>query len=419
MFYKETNFQKTSIGKIPRDWAAVEIGEVAEINKESRDPAQKPHASFLYIDIESIENGTGVISEPKEMLGRDAPSRARRVVHENDVIMSTVRPYLKAFTLIPRGLENEICSTGFAVFTCKPSIIPKYLLSCLFSNTVINQCSKMMVGAQYPALNESQVSKIKIPLAPIGEQQKIAEAFSSVDAALSETREIIAKTERLKQGLMQELLTKGIGHKEFEKTDIGRIPKVWEVVKIESIGKINTGKTPPTNNPLYWEGDIPFIAPGDIGDERYVRKATRYITKEGVKEANGLLPKESVIVVCIGSTIGKIAMIDRDSTTNQQINSIVCNKGITPRYVYYSLLYRAERLKSYSGVAAVPIIKKSLFEKFEIPLPPSIKEQEEIVKTLSAVDEKLETERAEKSRLERIKQGLMDVLLTGKIRLKM
>jgi type I restriction enzyme S subunit len=201
-------FKDTEIGRIPKDWRIVELGETVEINKESIDPIKEiPNKTFIYIDIDSIESGTGKIRNPKRILGRDAPSRARRVIHENDVIMSTVRPYLKAFAIVPKEYDNQICSTGFAVLTCKNLILPYFLLSVLFSDSVIAQCNRMMVGGQYPALNQSQVSRIKIPLPPLLEQQRITEILSAIDQKLEIERKEKTKLERIKQGLMDLLLT--------------------------------------------------------------------------------------------------------------------------------------------------------------------------------------------------------------------
>jgi len=201
-------FKDSKVGKIPKEWEVMRLGKVTEINKESQDPKREfPQRKFLYIDIDSVENGTGVIKEVKSIVGKEAPSRARRVVHYNDIIMSTVRPYLKAFAIIPERYENQICSTGFAVLTCKSKLSSLYLLYTLFSKLVIEQCNRMMVGGQYPALNNSQVARIKIPLAPLPEQQKIAEILSTVDKKIEIEKKRKEKLERIKKGLMQDLLT--------------------------------------------------------------------------------------------------------------------------------------------------------------------------------------------------------------------
>jgi type I restriction enzyme S subunit len=201
-------FKETEIGRIPKEWEVTQLKEVVEINRESVDPTKEfPNKNFLYVDIDSVENETGVITEAKEILGKDAPSRARRVIHYNDVLMSTVRPYLKAFAIVPKRFDDQICSTGFAVLTCKEKIYSPFLLYTLFTGYVIDQCNRMMVGGQYPALNSSQVEKIRIPLPPLSEQNKIAEILSAVDERLDLLRTRKEKLDKIKKGLMEDLLT--------------------------------------------------------------------------------------------------------------------------------------------------------------------------------------------------------------------
>jgi type I restriction enzyme S subunit len=201
-------FKETEIGGIPKDWRIVEMKDVADINKELRDPRRElSNKNFFYIDIDSIENETGIIKNLREIIGREAPLRARRKVRYNDVIMSTVRPYLKAFAIIPNLYDGQICSTGFAVLSCKEKILPKFLLYILFSKSLVSQFNKEMVGAQYPALNSSQVKKLKIPLPVIPEQNKIAEILSTVDERIQLLKEKKKKLGRVKKGLMNELLT--------------------------------------------------------------------------------------------------------------------------------------------------------------------------------------------------------------------
>ena len=201
-------FKETEIGRIPREWQVKELEKVAHINRESRDPAREcPDGRFFYVDIDSVENGTGVFRNVREVVGKDAPSRARRVVRRNDVIMSTVRPYLKAFAIVPETYDNQISSTGFAVLTCKQNILPIYLLYTLFSDPFVQQCNKAMVGGQYPALNSSQVARIMVPIPSLLEQQKIAEILSTVDRRLELLTGKKQRLERTKAGLMNDLLT--------------------------------------------------------------------------------------------------------------------------------------------------------------------------------------------------------------------
>ena len=201
-------FKDTKIGRMPKEWKLLEIKDAVDINKEFRDPRRElSNKKFFYIDIDSIENETGIIKNSREIIGKEAPSRARRQIRYNDVIMSTVRPYLKAFAIIPKLYDGQICSTGFAVLRCKERILPKFLLYILFSKSLVSQFNRLMVGAQYPALNSSQVKKLKIPLPPLPEQKKIAEILATVDERIQLLKEKKEKLGRVKKGLMNDLLT--------------------------------------------------------------------------------------------------------------------------------------------------------------------------------------------------------------------
>lgn len=197
----------------------------------------------------------------------------------------------------------------------------------------------------------------------------------------------------------------------FKQTQIGKIPEEWKVVKIKDIGKVLTGKTPSTSNSMYWNGNFPFITPVDIKEAKYVYETERYVSPQGAQQIGHILPKDTVLVVCIGSTIGKTGATYTESVTNQQINAIICNDKTNSHYVYYALSFRTEFLKSFSGVAAVPIIKKSLFEHFSIPLPP-LPEQKKIAEILSTVDRAIEKVDEDIEKTQRLKKGLMQELLT-------
>lgn len=285
----------------------------------------------------------------------------------------------------------------------------------LFYKLTSLKLDKLNMATGTPGLNRNLVYSLKTALPSRPEQQKIAEVLSAVDEGIGKVGEAIKKTERLKKGLMQKLLTEGIGHREFKDSEIGKIPKEWEVEKLSGIGEIITGTTPSTKIEEYWGEGYPFVTPTDFSDKKYVDKTERYVTQKGIKKAR-IIPKNSVMVTCIAS-VGEISMASMECITNQQINTIVCNNGINPHYVYYIMLFRKNILKRWAGITTSPIIKKSLFEKFPLPLPP-LPEQQKIAGILADVDKKIELERKRKSKLERIKKGLMNDLLTGRKRVK-
>jgi len=195
----------------------------------------------------------------------------------------------------------------------------------------------------------------------------------------------------------------------IKQTQIGKIPEDWEVVKLSDIGEILTGTTPSTKVKEYWGKGYQFVTPTDFSESKYVHTTERYVTQKGAKKAR-LIPKDSVMVTCIAS-VGEVSMALKECITNQQINTIVCDKEINPHYVYYVMVVRKKILKRWAGITTSPIIKKSLFEKFLIPLPP-FPEQKGIVQILSIVDEAIQKSYEIITKTEKLKKGLMQELLT-------
>jgi len=422
IFFDEKAFQETSIGEFPRDWRISRISEVADINSRSTNPRKElVDSEFLYIDIDSIEAESGTIKTPKRVLGKNAPSRARRVVLENDIIMSTVRPYLKAFALIPKEYDRQICSTGFAVLTCRKEIMPYYLLSTLFSDIVISQCNMMMVGGQYPALNNSQVSNILIPLPPLLEQQGISKILTVVDLAIQKAQEIIVKTEYLKKGLMQRLLAEGIGHKEFKDTKIGKIPIQWEVAKFEEIIGMMSGQY--FKYEEFCEEGVRCLKIDNVGFGEIVWKTTTCLPENYLQKFPELVLKAGDIVLALNRPIidnkvkvGMLQKEDEPSILYQRVGKVFLKDQKRIDKLFLLFMLTGQHFKQQLGRSLIgtdqPYARTPVLLGMKVPLPP-ISEQREIAKIFSFVDRKLQLERGQKTKLGRIKQDLMILLLTG------
>jgi type I restriction enzyme S subunit len=179
------------------------------LNKETRNPEiTEPNEDFLYLDISGVEGITGRILEIKKYKGYDAPSRARRVMRVGDVIISTVRPYLRSFTIVPPNLDNQICSTGFAVFTCPPGIEPSFLLHQFLSDFFVEQCIQKMQGGHYPAINVSKLRGCKILVPPKEKQLAITAFLDSLQVKAIELGKLQAETEREIEQLVPNILNR-------------------------------------------------------------------------------------------------------------------------------------------------------------------------------------------------------------------
>ena len=201
---KTHKFKDSPLGRIPEEWEVVRLGEIIILNPEKL--TYSKGEMINYIDIESVADTK--IKAIKLFKIEEAPSRAQRVVKSKDIIVSTVRPNLKAFALIPQDYDDYVCSSGFAVLRAKNKVEPFYLFYLtLYDDIFLKQVLPLVVGSNYPAVNSYELLNIKIPLPPLPEQQRIAEVLSQVDEVIEKEENYKRKLESLKRGLMEDLLT--------------------------------------------------------------------------------------------------------------------------------------------------------------------------------------------------------------------
>ena len=187
----------------------------------------------------------------------------------------------------------------------------------------------------------------------------------------------------------------------------------WERKSLKTLGIVITGSTPSTNESKFYAfGNISFFSPFDFNGNKYLNDATHKVTREGLKQSRKI-PKNSIMTVCIGSTIGKIAISNVISCTNQQINTLIVNETNDYEFVFYSMSYSIlKQLQMIMGLQAVPIVNKSAFEELTILLPKDLKEQQKIAKILTSVDESIEATNKIIAKQKRVKTALMQDLLT-------
>lgn len=398
-------FKDTPIGKIPVDWEVLSLSQVTEINMGQSPPSQDCHD---YEEGLPFYQGNADFG-PKFPTTRRWCKKPLKIAQEGDILIS-VRAPVGEINIAPHE-----CCIGRGLGAIRATKINSGYLyqSMLFHRKALEKVSQ---GSTFEAINRKDLSDFLIFAPSANEQKKIAEILTAVDDAIEETDRIIEKTKELKKGLMQQLLTRGIGHKKFKKTEIGKIPGEWKVGRISGYGEIVTGSTPSTLVKEYYGGDFPFVSPFDLGKVKVITKAEKYLSKEGASVAR-MLPANTVLYVCIGSTIGKVGISGVELATNQQINSIICKKNDF-NFVYYYLDFIRDKIKQMAGTQAVPIVNKSLFSNVTVAIP-ELKEQKEIGNILSSVDEDIEEAELHKQNLETLKKSLMQVLLTGKLRVKL
>jgi type I restriction enzyme, S subunit len=261
------------------------------------------------------------------------------------------------------------------------------------------------------------LQSLNLPFPPLPEQRAIAHALRAAQQARAARQRGLTLERERKAALMEYLFTRGTRNEPRKQTEIGEMPESWRVVTVGETGEIITGTTPRTEVRDYYGQEYMFISPGDIGDGKDITKTQKYLSEKGLKVSR-TLPSRSVLVVCIGATIGKTAMTSAErSATNQQINAIIPNISLVPDFLYYALNYRSRALPAFAGRAAVPIVNKSNFAKFEINVAP-FEEQHNIAVALCACDAKITALEREVAVLDELFRAMLDELMTGKLRVK-
>ena len=182
------------------------LSELVNIDKKSLGKNTPENYEFEYISLSDVSTGT--ISKSLERhIFSSAPSRARRIVRENDLLLATVRPNLKGFAKARKEHDGFVASTGFAVLSAKKDVSSDYVYHYLFSHHLTGQINALVVGSNYPAINSSDVGSLKILCPPLEEQQKIATVLTNADREIELLEQQLADLQQEKKALMQVLLT--------------------------------------------------------------------------------------------------------------------------------------------------------------------------------------------------------------------
>lgn len=388
-------YKNSPLGMIPSDWELVTVKEITkehkqgfytkdgyvdegirlaritDLNNPKVDYSDMPKLNISDSDYQSYKIQKG------DFLFARSGAIGRYGIVENDEFPAVFASYLIRFRF-----NNDIVNRFFGYF------FESYLCS--------NQLKAITQGNANVNINAENIKSLKFPYAPLPEQQKIAEILSTVDAKIEVIDQQITETQALKKGLMQRLLTKGIGHTEFKDSALGEIPKSWEVVKLEELIKLKSGDGLSKSEMI--EGNYPVYGGNGI---------TFYHGKFNYDESK-------LIIGRVGAKCGCIHRTEKYSWITD--NALIIDKSLKEHDTFFiEYILKKIDLNQYANKNAQPVISGGKIYPLVIPFPP-IQEQIKIASILSSVDEKLEVLSEKKTYYQELKQGLMQQLLTGKIR---
>jgi type I restriction enzyme S subunit len=283
---------------------------------------------------------------------------------------------------------------------------------------------KIAQGSTFEAVNSKELLDLLIFLPPVLEQRKIAEILTTVDGAIEKTAQIIEKTKEVKKGLIQKLLTRGVGHNKFKNTEIGEIPEEWEIIKLGTAANLKNGINF-SKEQKSEQGILTIDVLNMYSTNIFIDSTNLYRVNIDLRNKEDYVLREGDILFVRSSVkkegVGWAALFksfDEPATfCGFIIRARLLNKKFMPAFLIYFLRSNRvrERLISGAGQVAITNISQTTLENLDIVVP-SLNEQRQIAEMLSCVDGEIERESGYKERLELLKKGLMQVLLTGRVR---
>lgn len=383
------------------EWEEKKLGDLSNMSSGGTPPSTKSEyygGDIPWVSISDMTKSGKYLDRTEKFLtplGLD--NSAAKVFPEKTILFAMYASIGKCnIAKIPVSTSQAILG-----ITPREELEGEYLYYFLANNEI--KYADMGQHGTQKNLNAGIVKNFSIPLPPLPEQTHIANCLSSLDAVISAHQSKLEALRQHKRGLMQQLFPQ-----EGETVPRLRFPEfegagAWEMKEIKKLGEVVTGNTPDTKKPEYYGGKWHFVSPSDITDAKYVLETKTNLTESG-KEQTRVIPAESILFVCIGSTIGKIAKASEESSTNQQINSIVVSKDNDSDFIYYSLELNKDNISALAGRQAVPIINKTLFSSIKIPST-SLPEQKRIAACLSSLDELIAAQVQKIAALQEFKRG--------------
>jgi len=409
-------YKKTEVGVIPNDWESYLTENIIEKNAKSIKIG--PFGSQLKKEVLSLSGPFKVYGQENvykndfdigdRYLSKEKYCELQSCeLHSGDIVISMMGTIGKC-AIVPKKLKAGIMDSHLLKLKIDTkNVIPEYVKNIIESDIIQQQMINLSVGGIMSGLSSNIIKQLFFPIPPLQEQQAIATALSDIDGLINSLTKLIDKKKNIKQGAMQELLT---GKKRIE-----GFSGEWREKTVEEFGEITTGSTPPTSTPEYWNGKIPWITPTDIKENKNVIKSEREITKQGLNVLRQL-KANTVLITCIAS-LGKNAILRIEGACNQQINAISPNKDYNADFIYYLFEINKQYLLSNAGITATNIVSKTVFSTMIFKVPLILEEQTAIANILSDMDNEIEVLEQKLNKYKDIKQGMMQELLTGRIRL--
>ena len=406
------------------EWQKVKLGDLIEsISVKHSFNKNK----LIFLNTSDILEGKVLHNNYSDIEG--LPGQAKKSIKKDDILFSEIRPKNKRFAYVDFDSDDYVVSTKLMVLRKKSNNINnRYLYYYLTSDKTLNYLQTIAEGRSgtFPQITFNELKIIEIDLPPIEEQEKIANILSSLDDKIELNNKMKKTLEEMAQSLFKRWFVDfefpnedGEPYKssggEIVDSELGMIPKGWEVKCLGDIGNVITGKTPSAKIEGSYGDECNFITPRDITNSPIIIDTERKLSSIGINNLKkNLVSKNSIGVSCIGSNLGEVYITGENSITNQQINTVVLDKGHIHPYVYIYLKNMKDEFLNMAGGSAVPIINKTTFSGINI-LMPDMYILNKFVQSITCYFERIEENLRENESLIELRDSLLPKLMSGEI----
>lgn len=420
------------IGQAPHHWFIKPMKHLVVCNVNSLAENTDDNYLLEYIDIGSVTLEKGIAITQK-LTFKESPSRARRIVKKNDVIISTVRTYLKAIARINSNDSNLIASTGFAVLSAGKEVDSGFLYYYCISDGFISEVHSISRGVSYPSITSTDLLNLSLCVPPLQEQSKIAKYLdyktAQIEKLITDKEKLINLLNEERTSVINQAVTKGVNPNERMKDSgvegLGEIPGNWGVKKLKHIAHIN----PSTKTYALTERQeeyVVFLPMEKVSEEGDISQDVRRKTSDVISGFT-YFERDDVIVAKITPCFenGKGALLSNLETDygfgSTEFHTIRAAETVTKEFIYY--ITKSERFMTFgeafmSGAAGQKRVPTSFLKEFKIGVP-EIEEQKTIVDHIKTecgnIDSILAKILKEIELLKEYKTALISEVVTGKI----
>lgn len=405
------------------DWQAVPADKpgICKVNPETLNGATSPDLAFRYIDISSVTKGHIDWQSVQSLRLADAPSRARRVVRPGDILLCTVRPLLGSHAAANWSEQDGyVCSTGFAVIRPFSKMSPNFLRHLPFCEQVTRQLVAWQCGTNYPAVNETDVRALQLPMPPPEGQAGIAQLLDAVDKTIQCTREAAERARDLDHSLLHDLLEKGIAGRHRKKK-----PN-WPIHRLDEVADVGYGVTLGKDVSGFKNVELPYLRVANVQDG-HLDLSTIKTVRVRVEEVENYRLEPGDVLMTEGGDLDKLG---RGTIWNGEIPNCLHQNHIFRvrakqdqlRPYFLSLVVESDIAKRHflrvaKRTTNLASINKTALRAFRFPVPEPT-EQEEIENVMKAAKATVKALSEKESALLTLKKSLMHDLLTGAVRVK-